>query len=219
MIEPPLRLAALTRLLGGLAALLVVRTLVSIVANYPDYFPPNFDSLFLQGREATFHGVYRVAFYIHILTSPFVLLSGLILLSETVRRRSPRFHRILGRWHVGILLVLMLPSGMAMCRHAFAGWPAGLSFVLLSIATGTCAVMGVVRARQRHFDLHRYWMSRCYLLICSAVALRLISGSIGLFETTNATGAYIVAAWASWLIPLAMLEIISRIRRISGIRP
>ena len=30
--------------------------------NYPDYFPANFESLFLQGREATFNGVYAVAF-------------------------------------------------------------------------------------------------------------------------------------------------------------
>src|SRR5436190_16689367 len=42
----------------------VETALASILANYPDYFPPNFDSLFLQDREATFNGAYRTAFYV-----------------------------------------------------------------------------------------------------------------------------------------------------------
>lgn len=42
--------------LRWLAAALVLRVLVTILLNYPDYFPPNFDSLFLEGREATFAG-------------------------------------------------------------------------------------------------------------------------------------------------------------------
>jgi hypothetical protein len=46
----------LTTALRWLAVVLIVRVLVTILANYPDYFPPNFDSLFLQGREATFPG-------------------------------------------------------------------------------------------------------------------------------------------------------------------
>jgi hypothetical protein len=43
--------------LRWLAAALVLRVLGTILANYPDYFPPRFDSLFLEGREATFAGV------------------------------------------------------------------------------------------------------------------------------------------------------------------
>ena len=49
----------LTTVLRWLAVVLILRVLVTILANYPDYFPPNFDSLFLQGREATFTGIYR----------------------------------------------------------------------------------------------------------------------------------------------------------------
>jgi len=60
------RVRILTKILGWLAVLLILRVLAAILANYPDYFPPNFDSLFLQGREATFTGAYRPAFYIHI---------------------------------------------------------------------------------------------------------------------------------------------------------
>ena len=53
-------------------------------------------------------------------------------------------------------------------------------------------------------------MLRCYVLICSAVALRLISGAAGLVGVPSPEGAYIVAAWSSWLVPLAAFEIAER---------
>jgi uncharacterized membrane protein len=186
--------------------------LVAILANYPDYFPPNFDSLFLQGRERTFSGAYRPAFYIHIFSGPVVLFNGLILLSEYVRRHCAGLHRILGRVQVAVLLLLVLPTSVVMSQHAFGGWPAGLSFLVLSAATASCAIVGVVHARRGRYHRHRRWMLRCYLLICSAVALRLISGAAGLAGVPNAEAAYIVAAWSSWLLPLAAYEIIERWR-------
>lgn len=205
-----MRRRILTTVLRWLAVALILRVLVAILANYPDYFPPDFDSLFLQGREATFAGAYRPAFYIHIFSGPVVLLNGLVLLSETVRRRHRGLHRVLGRVQVAVLLLFMLPSGVVMSRHAFGGWPAGLSFLVLSAATAFCAVVGVVHARRQRYDRHRRWMLRCYILICSAVALRLISGAAGLVGVPSPETAYIVAAWASWLLPLAAYEVAER---------
>ena len=206
-----MRYRILTTVLRWLAVVLILRVLATILANYPDYFPPNFDSLFLQGREATFTGAYRPAFYVHIFSGPVVLLNGLILLSEYVRRRHGGLHRVLGRVQVVVLLLFVLPSSVVMSRHAFGGWPAGLSFLLLSAATAGCAIVGVVHARRRRYDRHRRWMLRSYVLICSAVALRLISGAAGLVGVPSPEGAYIVAAWSSWLFPLAAYEIAERL--------
>lgn len=207
-----MRHAVLTQVLRWLAVVLVLRVLVTILANYPDYFPPNFDSLFLQGREATFDRSYQVAFYTHIFSAPVVLVNGLVLLSERVRRRRGRLHRVLGRVQVGVLLVLVLPSSVAMSRHAFGGWAAGLSFLTLSVLTAACAVVGVVHARRRRFDRHRRWMTRCFVLICSAVVLRLMSGAAGLVGVASPERAYVVAAWASWVLPLAGYEVAERWR-------
>ena len=207
-----MRQAILTTALRWLAAVLILRVLVSILANYPDYFPPNFDSLFLQGRESTFHGAYRIAFYLHIFTGPIVLFLGLILLSESVRRRHNKWHRWLGRIQVFVLLLFVLPSSVVMSRHAFGGPPAGLSFLLLSVATAGCAIAGVAFARRRQYQRHRRWMLRCYVLICSAVVLRIISGTAGLIGVSRPEHAYIVAAWSSWLCPLAAFEVVERLR-------
>jgi hypothetical protein len=204
------RVRILTTVLRWLAVLLILRVLAAILANYPDYFPPNFDSLFLQGREATFTGAYRPAFYIHIFSGPVVLVNGLILISAYVRRHHAGLHRFLGRVQVVVLLLFVLPSSVVMSRHAFGGWPAGLSFFLLAAATASCAIVGVVHARRRRYDQHGRWMLRCYVLIGSAVVLRLISGTAGLVGVPSAETAYVVAAWSSWLLPLAACEIVER---------
>lgn len=198
--------------LRWLVVALILRVLISIVANYPDYFPPNFEALFLLGREGTFHGAYSVAFYIHIFSGPIILLNGLILLNDGLRRRFPAWHRVLGRTQVAVLLLLVLPSSVVMSQQAFGGWPAGVSFLLLSVATGICAVLGVVEARRRRFEQHRRWMLRSYLLICSAVILRLISGTAGLVGVSNPEQAYTVAAWVSWVVPLAIFELATHTR-------
>jgi hypothetical protein len=96
-------------------------------------------------------------------------------------------------------------------RQAFGGWPAGLSFLLLSAAPASCAIAGVVHACRHRYDRHRRWMLRCYVLICSAVVLRLISGTAGLVGVPSPEGADIFAAWSSWLFPLAASEIVKRL--------
>ena len=206
-----MRYRILTTVLRWLAIVLILRVLAAILANYPDYFPPNFNSLFLQGRELTFAGTYSWAFYVHIFSGPFVLFNGLILLSDRVRRRRGGLHRFLGRVQVVVLLLLVLPSSVVMSRHAFGGWPAGLSFLLLSVATAICAIVGVVHARRRRFDRHRRWMLRCYVLICSAVALRLLSGAAGVVGVSSPETAYIVASWSSWVLPLVGYELLARV--------
>lgn len=206
------KLHILTTALRWVVVVLILRVLAGILTNYPDYFPPNFDSTFLLGRERTFPGLYAAAFYVHLVSSPVVLVVGLILLSEAVRRRLRGLHRRLGWVQAVVLLGFVLPSSLVMARRAIGGWPAGVSFVLLTGVTAVCAVAGVVQARRKRFNRHRRWMIRCYVLICSAVVLRIISGAVGLFEPPSPEGAYIVSAWASWVVPLAGYELFEKIR-------
>src|SRR5215218_10259771 len=103
--------SALRRVLTILAALLVFRVTLSVVVGYRDYFPPNFDSDFLLGREGYFWGAYRWAFYVHLLSGPASLLLGTILISERFRSRFPAWHRRLGRVQAANILLLLVPSG------------------------------------------------------------------------------------------------------------
>src|SRR5579863_5036040 len=94
------RTATWHRVLTVLAGLLILRVTLGVVLNYRNYFPPNFESDFLQGREAYFSGSYHWAFYAHIVAGPISLVLGMVLLSERFRLRFPKWHRMLGRIQV-----------------------------------------------------------------------------------------------------------------------
>lgn len=186
--------------------LLVLRVTVGIVLGYTNYFPLNFYSEFLIGRKPYFFGAYQYAFWIHILSSPLVVLSGLWLLSSTMRRRFASLHRRLGKVHILLVLFLVGPSGLWMSFYALTGWWAGSAFALSSSATMICAALGWRCAVKRRFREHQVWMTRCFLLLCSAIILRVLSGIATLLES-DAIFTYPLFAWLSATVPLAMYEI------------
>jgi len=193
------------RVLAYAAALLVIKVTVGIVLKYVDYFPPDFSSDFLLGRDAYFFGSYRWAFYAHIVVGPLTLLAGLFLVSERLRQKFPRVHRCLGRVHVFVVLFVLLPSGLWMAFRAAGGPLATMGFVFLSLFTGLSAAMGWRLAIRRRFVEHRRWMGRCFLLLCSTVVLRLMIGLASLLQFDR---DWIVpcAVWVSWLLPLLVFE-------------
>lgn len=193
------------RVLTLLAGALVVKVLVQILANYPGYFPPDFSSDFLRGREGHFRGVYRWAFTTHVVSGPVALALGLVLVGERFRVRFPGWHRYLGRFQVACVLLLVTPSGLWMASRAAAGPVAAAGLAASAVATAVCVTLGARAAVARRFADHRRWMWRCYLLLCSAVVLRLIGG---LATVTGAGAAWVdpLAVWVSWLLPLAAFE-------------
>jgi hypothetical protein len=191
------------RLIQWLAIYLVCQTTVTIVLGYRDYLPPNFRADFLLGRSGYFFGTYQWAFYAHIFAGPVTLIAGPLLLSNELRSRFPAAHRWLGRVQVMLILAVLTPSGLWMAFYAPSGM-AGAGFAMLSLATALCAAMGWRTAVARQFEQHRWWMLRCYALLCSAVVLRLIGG---LSEITGAYWTYPLAAWVSWIVPLVALEV------------
>ncbi|MEM6331456.1 MAG: DUF2306 domain-containing protein, partial [Planctomycetota bacterium] len=99
---------------------------------------------------------------------------------------------------------VLAPSGLVMAFYAAGGPVAVAGFATLAAATAACAAMGWRSAVARRFDAHRWWMLRCYAVLSSAVVLRAIGG---LAQVLSLDGAYPLAAWASWLAPLAAVEL------------
>jgi hypothetical protein len=189
-----------------LAALLILKVTITIILGYRDYFPPDFASDFLRGRQSYFAGAYQWAFYTHIVAGPITLLLGLFLVSEQFRRHAPRLHRAIGKAQITIVLFLLCPSGIWMAYYAATGAYAAAAFGALAIATGTCALFGWHNAVNLRFSVHRRWMWRCFLLLCSAVLLRLIGGLLTVTDI-DVPWSYGAAAWLSWLMPLTAFEL------------
>jgi uncharacterized membrane protein len=188
---------------------LIWKVTSSVVLNYPAYLPPDFGTGFLQGREVYFWHGYHWAFYLHITFGPCALLVGTVLMSQRFRRRYSRWHRYLGRFQMVCVLFAVVPSGIWMAFHADTGPLAGFGFGSLGAATGLTAALGWRAAVNKRWSEHRRWMTRCFLLLCSAVVLRLLGGA---FTIAGLEGdwTYMLAAWISWLVPLAAYECIQR---------
>lgn len=205
------------RLLKPIATLLVCVVLVGIVRGYGRYLPPDFEAEFLLGRRAYFFTGYHWAFYAHLVAGPASLALALLLVNDRFRRRFPGWHRRLGRALAILVLGALVPSGLWMSRHAISGAVAGAGFAALAVATGTTVGLGWRAAVRRRFTEHRLWMERCFLLLSSAVVLRLIAG-VATLAATDADWLYPASAWASWLGPIAVHEAVRRRASTTGRR-
>ncbi len=200
------RTPILTRVLLFAVAVLIVKVTVEVMLAYGNYFPPNFQSDFLHGRDGYFFTRYQWAFYPHIVSGPVALLLGLLLMSDGYRARFPRWHRVLGRVQTLGVLFVVLPSGLVIAFDAAAGPWAAVGFVVLTLLTAACTALGWQAAVRHRFTTHRRWMQRSYLLLCSAVVLRIIGGIGTVFEV-QMTSFDLLAGWASWVVPLMLLEL------------
>lgn len=194
------------RLLAGLFVLTVT---LRIVLGYDRYFPPQFDAGFLLGRESYFHS-YRWAFFPHIVVGPVTLVLGTLLVSQRIRQRFPHWHRRLGRVQLVCILFGVTPSGLWMAGYADTGNFAAAGFATLALVTGAMAVLGWRAAVGRRYTEHSRWMWRCYMLLCSAVVLRLMA-SLTHWTETEVPWGYPAAAWLSWLLPLGGYEVARKV--------
>lgn len=189
-----------------LLTVLAARVLYLIIVEYPSYFPPDFDSAFLTGREDFFYGFYQYAFYAHIICGPLALLAGFVLMFSGWTSRWHRMHRCLGRIHVANVVVVLAPSGLVMATHAYTGPVAGIGFGLLAVATAGSALATVHYAMAGKLVSHRAWATRCFILLCAPLLLRLMSGVVIVFQRESVL-TYQLSAWLSWIVPLAVFEI------------
>jgi hypothetical protein len=193
------------RVFDFLAVLLICKVTLSVVIGYRQYLPPDFQSDFLQGREAYFWGAYAWAFYAHLIVGPAALLVGTLLISDRFRAWAPKWHRRLGRVQGIGVLCLLAPSGLWMAWNAQTGAVAGAGLGTLAVATAVCTALGWKAAVQRRFEDHRRWMGRTYMLLISAVMIRIIGG-LATVTGYSELWLYPFSAWASWLVPLLVFE-------------
>jgi hypothetical protein len=130
----------------------------------------------------------------------------MLLLSERFRVRFPKWHRNLGRIQTANVLCVVTPSGLWMAYYAAAGTIAAIGFGILAIATGTCIALGWRAAVRRQFAVHRRWMWRSFLLLCSAVVIRILGG-LGTVMEVQSVWFDPIASWASWIVPLTVYEL------------
>jgi uncharacterized membrane protein len=169
---------------------------------------------FLKTKQGIIHlSFWRYAFYAHVMSSVIVLFCGIFQFLPGILNRYPKWHRGAGKLYVILVVCVSGPGGLIMGFFANGGWPARISFVLLSLCWIYSTAQAYVRARQRSFDAHRAFMIRSYALTLSAITLRSYAFILPSLIVLKPRSEYILIAWMSWLPNLIVAEGIIRYRR------
>lgn len=177
------------------------------------YLPYNTDVGFLRIKQ-DYIGIdhWRLAFFIHVYASMWVLFAGFTQFSKKLLRHNPRLHRTLGYIYVTDVLLITGPAGLVMGFYANGGDFSRSAFVLLAVLWIYFTAMALAKARQKDFKAHRQYMIRSYALTLSAITLR-----IWKYLITNAyhidpswvfppMDVYRVVAWLGWVGNLVFAE-------------
>lgn len=192
-------------LLGYFSYLMILITI--------QYIPIDFNAAFLGIKQNEIKlPYYQLAFFAHVYTSIFTLLLGFFQFSSTIRIKYPKLHRSIGKFYIGIIVILAGPSGLVMGYHANGGVYSQISFCLLSILWIYFSLMAYKYARTKKWTLHKNFIYRSYALTLSAISLRLFKWIIVGTFALPPMDTYQIVSWLGWLVNLGIAELIIRFR-------
>lgn len=175
------------------------------------YIPYNTDVGFLRIKQQYIDiDHWRIAFFIHIYASMWVLFAGFTQFSKKLLRNKPRLHRILGYIYVADVLLITGPAGLVMGFYANGGIFSRIAFVSLAILWIFFTATALIKAKQKNFKAHRIYMIRSYALTLSALTLRAWKYGITNTMTVPPMDVYRVVAWLGWVGNLIVAEWIIR---------
>lgn len=181
------------------------------------YIPYNTDVGFLRIKQQ-YIGIdhWRVAFFIHVYASMWVLFAGFTQFSKKLMRTNPKLHRIMGYIYITDILLITGPAGLVMGFYANGGLFSRIAFVSLATLWISFTALALIRARQGDFKAHRNFMIRSYALTLSAITLR--AWKYGITNTVELPpmDVYRAVAWLGWVVNLGVAEyLIYRLRKKS----
>ena len=172
-----------------------------------NYIPYNTDVGFLRIKQQ-YIGIdhWRIAFFIHVYASLWVLLAGFTQFSKWIQRNNRRLHRTMGYIYATNVLLITGPAGLLMGLYANGGISSRIAFVMLATLWIFFTAMALVRARQKDFKAHRNYMIRSYALTLSALTLRAWKFAITNNFELPPMDVYRSVAWLGWVPNLIFAE-------------
>jgi hypothetical protein len=174
---------------------------------------------FLRTKQAVVHhDYYMTAFWMHIFSSPVLVLSGLFQFSGRIIARRPRLHRVSGKIYVIVLLFVSAPGALVLAWYANGYLLTKLSFLLLTGLWIVFSILGYIRARQKRFEAHGNFLLASYMLALSAITLRFYAYLIGVLNIPlQPKDAYLLISLLSWIPNLAIAWLMIRAGFIKGV--
>src|SRR5271165_1373229 len=141
-----------------------------------------------------------------LLTGPWQFWTGF-------RTRYARLHRWMGRIFLGAVAVGCV-GAYHMAIHTTVGWGFGFSLLAMATAWFTTAAMAYYAILKRRIAIHKEWMVRAYVVTFAFVTFRIFNDYGPTSHLKPAGDLAITLAWACWVVPLFITELIFQVRRI-----
>jgi hypothetical protein len=175
------------------------------------YIPYNTDAGFLQIKQDYIDiDHWRIAFFVHVYASMWVLLAGFTQFSSQIQSFYPRVHRALGYVYVTNVLIITGPAALLMSVYANGGLTSKIAFGLLAIGWITFTALALLKAMEGDFVSHRNFMMRSYALTLSALTLRAWKYAITNTVEMPPMDVYRTVAWLGWVPNILIAEILIR---------
>jgi uncharacterized membrane protein len=145
----------------------------------------------------------RYELLVHIAGGTLALFIGPLQLWLGATRRALRWHRTLGKLYV---LGVAVGAGSAYYLAVTTpyGWVYASGLFGLAVAWTVTTGMACLAIRRRHFDQHREWMIRSYVVTLAFVLFRvLVVALAGVGDPADVNAA---VAWICWAVPLLIAE-------------
>ena len=168
------------------------------------------DIEFLATKQLIYHiDIWRYSFYIHVFSSPVIIISGLLQFNKWLIWKRPKVHRLLGTVYIATLLFVSGPAAFVMSLYANSGRIAQTSFVLLTLAWIGTTYLAYREIRQGKTESHVKWMIRSFALTLSAVTLRFYAYLFDIFNVDiGPRETYMILSYISWIPNLIFAQLL-----------
>jgi Predicted membrane protein (DUF2306) len=156
-------------------------------------------------NEVIAKNYYRVAFYVHITSSWWVMLGGIF---QFTNQPFGKYHKILGKIYVISILFLAAPSGLVLAFFANGGISAKVGFTMQCIVWWFVTYKAFQEIKNKNWQAHIDWMLRSYAVTLAAMSLRLGSYMMVYFLGTKPIETYLTVTWLSWVGNLFIIEVL-----------
>jgi hypothetical protein len=188
---------------AGIVALAVGFVLKYVLFYYRHYDAASFDPYWPR----------RGWLFLHMNGGALALLTGPMQFWTGLRRRNLTFHRWTGRlFLLGVAMGVTGSVGLAVTTAN--GWAFETALMGLALAWATTAAMAYVSIRKRLVDVHKQWMIRAYVVTFAFVTFRYLQDYSPLSRLRPENDRDITIAWACWVVPLAVTEMVFHLRQL-----
>jgi len=146
-----------------------------------------------------------------LLTAPWQFFTGL-----TGNRMN--VHRYTGRVFLGGVTASVIGATYLAFTTTF-GWAFGFGLLGLAAAWASTTGMAYYAIRKGLVEIHKEWMVRAYVVTFAFVTFRVFSDFGPTSHLKPPGDLAITLAWASWVVPLFITELILQLRRMRKALP